>query len=67
MKFLTPRETAAKVRYHRVHVMRLVKAGKFPKPVKLNNFAVRFVEDEVEKYMQARIAERDAQAGESAQ
>ena len=67
MKFLTPRETAAKVGYHRVHVMRLVKAGKFPKPVKLNNFAVRFVEDEVEKYMQARIAERDAQAGESAQ
>ena len=65
MKFLTPRETAAKVGYHRVHVMRLVKAGKFPKPVKLNNFAVRFVEDEVDEYMRERVSERDKQAGAS--
>ena len=62
MKFLTPRETAAKVGYHKVHIMRRVKAGKFPKPVKLNDFAVRFVDEEIERYMLERIAERDAQA-----
>ena len=66
MKFLTPRETAAKVGYHRVHIMRLVKAGKFPKPVKLNDFAVRFVDEEIDEYMQERIAERDAQVEASA-
>ena len=63
MKFMTVRQTAAKVGYHRVHVMRLVKAGKFPKPVKLNDFAVRFVDEEIERYMLERIAERDAKAG----
>ena len=62
MRFLTLRETAGKVGYHRVHIMRLVKAGKFPKPVKMNDFAVRFVDEEIERYMLERIAERDAQA-----
>ena len=61
MKFLTVRQAAERVGYHPVHIMRLVKAGRFPKPVKMNKFAVRFVEDEVEKYMKERVAERDAQ------
>ncbi|MCH9050077.1 MAG: AlpA family phage regulatory protein [Proteobacteria bacterium] len=63
MKFLTVRQTAERVGYHHVHIMRLVKMGKFPKPVKLNDFAVRFVDEEIDKYMQERIAERDAKAG----
>ena len=62
MKFLTVRQTASRVGYHHVHIMRLVKAGKFPRPVKLNDFAVRFVDEEIDLYMQERIAERDAEA-----
>ena len=62
MQFLTVRQAAKLVGYHPVHVMRLVKAGKFPKPVKMNDFAVRFVDEEIDKYMQERIAERDAKA-----
>ena len=63
MRFLTLRETAEKVGYHRVHVMRLAKAGKFPKPIKMNNFAIRFVDKEVENFMNERISERDAGDG----
>ena len=62
MQFLTVRQTAEKVGYHPVHIMRLVKANKFPKPIKMNDFAVRFVDEEVAQYMLERIAERDAQA-----
>ena len=62
MQFLTVRQAAKLVGYHPVHVMRLVKAGKFHKPVKMNDFAVRFVDEEIDKYMQERIAERDAKA-----
>lgn len=62
MQFLTVRQAAKLVGYHPVHVMRLVKAGRFPKPVKLNDFAVRFVDEEIDLYMQERIAERDAKA-----
>ncbi len=67
MNFLTVRQTAQRVGYHPVHVMRLVKAGKFPKPVKMNNFAVRFVDEEIDKFMLERIAERDAKAEEPVQ
>ena len=63
MQFLTVRQTAQRVGYHPVHIMRLVRAGRFPKPIKMNNFAIRFVDEEIDKFMLERIAERDAQAG----
>ena len=64
MKFLRKRQVADLVGYHPVHIMRLAKAGKFPKPVKLGPGAVGFVEDEVTEWQNARIAERDAAMGE---
>ena len=43
-----------------MHLMRLVKAGKFPAPIRIGGNSVAFVEDEVIAWQEARIAERDA-------
>jgi predicted DNA-binding transcriptional regulator AlpA len=62
-RLLSKRETAEYVRVHPEHVMRMSRAGRFPKPVKLGsatNCAVRFVADEIETWLATRVAERDA-------
>ena len=62
MRFLRKAVAADRVGYHPEHLMRLVRAGKFPKPVILGPRTVAFVEDEVNDWLRARIAERDAGA-----
>jgi prophage regulatory protein len=48
------------INYSRVHLWRLVKAGRFPKPVKLGDGARNtWVEEEIEELIAARMAERD--------
>ena len=54
------KQVAELVGYHPVHIRRLVKAGKFPKPVPLGERAVGYVEDEVLAWQEERVAERDA-------
>lgn len=52
---------AKRLGYHPGHVMRLVREGKFPKPIKLGEGeagAVRFVETEVDDWITARMAAR---------
>ncbi len=65
MKFLRKREVAALVGYHPVHIMRLAKAGNFPKPVRIGPGAVAFVEDEVLAWQKERVAERDGSTAAS--
>lgn len=60
LRFLRRKAAAAKVGYSATHLMRLAKAGTFPKPVYLGDGCVVFVESEVEEWMKARVAERDA-------
>ncbi len=58
---LSKRETAARLGFHPEHLMRLARAGQFPRPIKTGssaNCAVRFVADEVEGWIAARMAER---------
>ena len=62
MRFLRKAVAADRVGYHPEHLMRLVRAGKFPKPVLLGPRTVVFLEDEVTEWQKARIAERDAGA-----
>jgi prophage regulatory protein len=50
------------VRFHPKHLDKLVKAGKFPRPVKIGQNKNAWIEDEVDSYIADRIAERDAQA-----
>jgi predicted DNA-binding transcriptional regulator AlpA len=65
VQLITKKDAAQLVGYHPEHVMRLSRAGAFPKAVKLGrgqNCAVRFVLDEVEAWLAAKMAERDATA-----
>ncbi len=64
MRFLRKKTTAQRVGYHPSHVMRLVRAGEFPQPVRLGPNSIAFVEDEVEAWMRARVEERDTQAAD---
>jgi len=46
----------------RSEIYRLISLGRFPKPVPLGERAVAWDMDEVEEWVQARIAARDAKA-----
>jgi len=61
-QLLSKRQAADRLGYHPEHVMRLSRAGEFPRAVRLGaspNCAVRFVADEVEAWLSARIEARD--------
>ena len=51
-----------KVPFTRQHVGRLERAGKFPRRVKVGELRVAWLESEVEAWIKARVAERDAEA-----
>lgn len=61
-RLVRKKEAAARVGFHPVHLMRLVKAGTFPAPVRIGPNSVAFVEDEVEAWIEAKMAEREASA-----
>ena len=56
---IRPKEVAARVGLHRVHIMRLADQGRFPKPVVLGQNSLAFVEAEVSDWIEARIVARD--------
>ncbi len=60
MKFIRRKDAAKLVGYTATHVMRLARAGDFPKPIQLGPNSVAFLESEVIEWQEARIAERDA-------
>jgi prophage regulatory protein len=61
MKFLRFDDLEGRgVPFTRAHLDRLQKAGKFPKKVKLGDNCAAYVESEIEAWIAARCAERDA-------
>ena len=57
----TKKKTANAIGYHAGHLMRLVREGKFPRPIKMgdsDNSSVRFVAEEVEAWISEKIAAR---------
>ena len=46
--------------YSRVHIHRLVRAGKFPTPIKVGQNRIGWIESEIDEWLNAKIAERDA-------
>jgi prophage regulatory protein len=50
--------------YSRQHTYRLIRDGKFPKPIKLGENRIAFSEDEVDACIKARMAERDSEAAQ---
>lgn len=49
------------IRYTRQHLYRLIKANKFPRPIRLGENRLAWIESEIDQYLKQRIAERDAQ------
>jgi predicted DNA-binding transcriptional regulator AlpA len=48
--------------YCRDHLRRLVRAGKFPRPVEVGPGRIAWVEEEVDAYIEQVVAKRDEQA-----
>ena len=46
--------------YSRSQLYRLIRAGKFPKPIRLSENRVAFCEHEIDAWIELKIAERDA-------
>ncbi len=46
--------------YSKPHLWRLVKTGKFPAPIKWGAARNGWVEDEIDAYIETKIAERDS-------
>ena len=49
------------ISYSRPHLYRLVNADKFPRPIKLGENCIAFVECEVDEWIQDKIDARDGQ------
>jgi prophage regulatory protein len=65
LRLLTTKDLKAEkgIAYHRAHIFRMVKEGKFPRPIKLGlgrGGAVAWVEHEIDQWLLDRMAERDA-------
>jgi prophage regulatory protein len=61
--------TVKGIRYSRQHIHRLMKSGRFPRPVKLSGSASgvnAWCEPEIDEHIQRCMAERDAPAREVA-
>jgi prophage regulatory protein len=48
------------IRWTRMHLDRLEREGRFPKRIHLSKRSVAWVESEVDDFLEARLAERDA-------
>jgi len=63
MRLIAPDALPSKgVTFERSWLYRLIRAGKFPKPIKLGERRIAFLEDEVDAWLAARVAERDQAA-----
>jgi predicted DNA-binding transcriptional regulator AlpA len=62
-QLISKKEAARRLSYHPEHLMRLVRRGEFPRPIRAGHgptAAVRFLESEVTAWLAARMAQREA-------
>ena len=62
VRILRQRQVTEKIGYSPMHIWRLEKAGRFPRRLKLGPNSVGWVSSEIDAWIEARIAERDAAA-----
>ena len=55
MRFIRPRQVAEMIGVSRSTLSRMVQEGTFPQPVRITDRSVRFVQEAVEAWMQARM------------
>ena len=58
-KFIRLPEVISRTGYKRTSIYEKIAEGTFPAPIKLGPRAVAWVSEEIEEWMDARIAERD--------
>ena len=58
--FIRLPEVIKRTGYHRTSIYEKIAEGTFPAPIKLGPRAVAWVSEEIEKWMDERVAERDA-------
>ena len=64
MQVLRSKAAAEKAGYCQEHIRRLVKAGKFPAPIRLGEKRVVWIESEIDDWLEGKRQERDAAGGE---
>jgi len=52
--------TVKGISFSRVHLYRLIKDGEFVRPVTISKNRIGFVEEEVDRWLEEKIAKRDA-------
>ena len=60
MQLLRINTVAERVKFHPVHVRRLIKAGKFPAPIRLGENRVAWIESEIDSWIVSKREDRDA-------
>ena len=63
MNMLSKLAVRHKCLFSPAHIARMEKAGHFPKRVRLSQGRVGWIESEVDDWLKARVAERDANTG----
>jgi predicted DNA-binding transcriptional regulator AlpA len=61
-KLLKKKEVAGRIGYHPESIMRMSREGTFPKAIKMGNrpnCGTRFLEEEVDAWIEERLASRD--------
>lgn len=51
--------------FSKMHIWRLTKAGKFPRPIAVGSNRRAWIESEIDDWIKQRIAERDSSLDES--
>ena len=59
-KFIRLPEVINRTGYRRTSIYEKISEGTFPAPIKLGPRAVAWVSEEIDKWMDARVADRDA-------
>ncbi|BAQ17932.1 helix-turn-helix transcriptional regulator [Methyloceanibacter caenitepidi] len=63
MRVLSIEELGQKgIRFSRTHIYRLIRKNEFPRPIRLGEQRVAFVEDEIDAWLRSKIEERDSPA-----
>lgn len=57
-RFISLRDVLSRVPISKTHLYRLINSGEFPKPIRISQQRVAFLESEIEEWMNARLEAR---------
>jgi prophage regulatory protein len=60
MNILRKPEVCHRIGLSAVHIMRLVRQGRFPQPIRISDNSIGWPEHEIDAWIESRIRQRDA-------